>query len=499
MWAKYLVALSGSLTSDGGTRPGTSAKRKRLHILYLLNDLFHHTKYHLDSSAAFLTLIGSCQPYIVEVLGYAAAYDREKHPKHHHRLDELLDIWAEHGYYGADYVHKLREVVKNAAVSGPVKTSIGVEENNTDTANNQKSGKDIPFVMPSTHGDPSTPFYDLPAGNMVPHIIPNSTVPLRPDSIKPLQFLAGPADETLVNALKGFMKDVDQIYESGKLEPRDNDEVVDIDELGQPVIRDATTGEVLSGETYYGWSRGFCEQMKKRNNQTGRRSLSRSHSRSWSRSSSRSQSRSRSPSRRRYSDSPQRRSYSRSRSASPRRRRQASRSRERSYSPAEPGPGFSQGPGPGYTFQPPYQQLQFPSAAPPPPGPPPISQPPFPPHMYPGMIPPPPPPPNYQGTWPPPGMPMPPGMMMMNPMNMQFPSAAPPPPPGSGPGAGAFPSPLPLQGSHFPPVHGRAPGPAGWPGSSPGPGVGAGPRAQQLPPGSFRFPPPHSAGRGRGR
>ena len=190
-----------------------------MHILYLLNDLFHHTKYHLDSTAAFATLSGSCQPYIVELLGYAASYDREKNPKHHRRLDDLLDIWAEHGYYGADYVNKLREVVKNAALSGPVKASIGVEENNTDVANQKLVGKDVPFVMPSSHGDPSTPYYDLPAGNLVPHIIPNSTVPLRPESIKPLQFLAGPADEKLVTALKVFMKDVDQIYEPGKPQP----------------------------------------------------------------------------------------------------------------------------------------------------------------------------------------------------------------------------------------------------------------------------------------
>lgn len=175
-----------------------------MHLLYLLNDLFHHTKYHRDSPAAFSTLTGSCQPYIVELLSYAAVYDREKHPKHHRRLDDLLDIWAQHGYYGAEYVDKLREVVKAAAVSGPVKTSIGVEggNNNSDVEQVPKTtGKDVPFVMPSTHGDPSTPYYDLPAGNMVPHIIPNSTMPIRPESIKPLQFLAGPADTKLVNAL----------------------------------------------------------------------------------------------------------------------------------------------------------------------------------------------------------------------------------------------------------------------------------------------------------
>ncbi|KAH2159040.1 hypothetical protein KXV68_007303, partial [Aspergillus fumigatus] len=263
VWAKYLVALSSSFTSgeNGQTskptevRPGTSSKRKRLHILYLLNDLFHHTKYHTDTPATFSTLSGSLQPHIVELLGYAASYDRFKNPKHHRRLDDLLNIWEKNGYYGADYVNKLREVVKNSAESGPVKSFIDVEQNNMDTVNRSVE-KNVPFVMPSTHGDSSTPYYDLPAGNLIPHIIPDSTVPLRPDTIKPLQFLAGSADEKLVTALKAFLKDVDRMYNSGQTEQKEN-EVVDIDEMGQTIIRDSSTGEIVGGDTYYGWSRAF--------------------------------------------------------------------------------------------------------------------------------------------------------------------------------------------------------------------------------------------------
>ncbi|KAF9887299.1 hypothetical protein FE257_010294 [Aspergillus nanangensis] len=286
VWAKYLVTLSSSFGEEGKPESRTTppAKRKRLHILYQLNDVFHHTKYHLDSTAAFSTLSGSLQPYIVELLSYAASYDQEKYPKHHRRLDTLLGIWEEQGYYSSDYVNKLREVVKNSALSGPVKTSTDI--GTSSAVANKFPGKDMPFMMPSTHGDSSTPYYDLPAGNMVPHIIPNSTVALRPDSIKPLQFLAGPADDKLVTALKSFLKDVDQIYGTGKPE-RQEDEVIDIDELGQTVLRDVNTGEILDGDTYYGWSRSFCQQMKNRNVRTD----------------SRSRSRSRSPRKRRYSDS----------------------------------------------------------------------------------------------------------------------------------------------------------------------------------------------------
>ncbi|PYI12252.1 hypothetical protein BO78DRAFT_392929 [Aspergillus sclerotiicarbonarius CBS 121057] len=473
-WAKYLAALSGSLEASPAAGR-TSGKRKRLHILYLLNDVLHHTKYHLDTSAAFSTLCGSLQPHVVELLGYAASYDRDKNPKHHRRLDQLLDIWEEHGYYGSDYVDKLREVVKNSSVSGPVKTSLSVEESNVDISGGAKhvpSGRDVPFVMPATHGDLSMPYYDLPAGNLVPHIIPDSTVPLRAESIKPLQFLAGPADENLVVALKKFMKDVDQIYGGGEPEHQE-DEVVDVDDLGQVVLRDAD-GEVVDGDTYYGWSRSFCQQMKKRR---ARGETSRSRSRSRSRGS---------PKRRRYSDSesdwssrsrsrsPRRSGRRDSRTRSPSRPRSASRERSKSYSPRPPAPRSIPPPIPPAEYHPPpihhHQHPPYGNAAPPPPPPPVGYHPPPPPPMAyppagpggaphyplpPGAAPtPPPPPPNYQGPWPPP-----------------------PPPPMQNYG----PPPAAHHASHFPPPYGQG-----------------GQYAQQMPPGSYHFPPPHSGGRGWG-
>ncbi|KAL4886256.1 hypothetical protein BJY04DRAFT_213787 [Aspergillus karnatakaensis] len=461
--AKYLVTLSRSFAEDNAnnsnntkpTRP--SAKRKRLHMLYLLNDLFHHTKYHESSTAAFSGLSGSLQPHIVDLLSSAASYDREKHPKHHRRLDELLDIWQEHGYFSAEYVGKLREVVANSAVSGPVRTSTTPS---AEVVEPDRKLRDGPFVMPPTHGDPSIPYYDLPAGNLIPHMVPNSSVPLRPDMIKPLQFLAGPADGKLVNALKAFLEDVDRIYAPGESEIEvKSDEVVDVDELGQTVIRDVISGEILDGETYYGWTRSFCNEMKKRNARSPRRSESRSRS---------------PPKRRRYSDSsddsryrssrsrtPPRdsRRYSRSRSRTP----QQSRSREKSYSPA-PAPSLQ--PQLQHQNQHPQQKhqqnpyAQHPGYHPPPP------QMPFPPsaNAFP------PPPPNYPGQWPPP----PPPSLPNFPPNF---------PPHYPPGQQHMPQMPPAPGSyHFPPQ-----GPPSGPPSS-GPPTGRG--WHQHP------PPPPPAGRG---
>lgn len=472
---KYLVALSESFKAadekqSDNAKPAVSpsepsGKRKRLHILYLLNDVFHHTKYHSEGgTSAFVTFSSAMQPHIVELLGYAASYDRSKHPKHHRRLEQLLDVWAENGYYSEDYTNKLREAVKNSASVDAIKASVGIEDG---AGESQQKGlqRDAPFVMPPTHGDPSTPYYDLPAGNFVPHIIPDSSTPIRPEAVKPLQFVAGPADEKLVAAVKRFLKDADRIYGLNDLE-HDENTVVDIDELGQTVIRDEKTGEIIAGDTYYGWSREFCQQMKKRRGKDSQRSRSRSRSsdngfhrrRRYSDTSSSEEggrrgrrSRSRSYSRdrgrgRRYSSS---RSRSRSRSGRRSRSPSGQRSRSRSYSPRPASPPRS--------FSPRHQPLQ------------PLfnqSQQLQPPSMGMSAPPPPPPPPNYNGPWPPP----------------------PPPPPPHGGSFGV--PPMPGFAPPFPVLPGQYPQPPA-PGQYPQPPPWGGPGG---PPGGPPYPP---GGRGR--
>ncbi|OGE57014.1 hypothetical protein PENARI_c002G11074 [Penicillium arizonense] len=443
--AKYLVALATSFEPQPAQH--TTPKRRRLHILYLLNDLFHHCKYHLGSTATFSTVSGSLQPHIVDLVGHAAACDRQKYPRHHQRLDDLLDIWSEHGYFNSELVEKLREVIINSATLGAPPSTDGAGE--ADQA--KKPGKDVPFVMPSTHGDSSTPFYDLPAGNLIPHIIPNSSIPLRPDGIKPLHLQAGPADGTLVKALKGFLCQVDKIYGTDDLIKDDGD--ADIDELGQSVLRDEITGDILDGETYYGWSRAFCQQMKRGEPEDSR---SRSRSRSGTRTNikrrrySDSRSESRTPSRSRSRSVRRRRFDSRERSRSPRR----SRSRESSYTPHEPSPSHFPPPHQPHQPQQPQHHTASMSSFPPPHNPSGHGQ-----YAHPSMGPNsgfvPPPPPNY-GAWPPP----PPHM-----------SAMPYPPPGSGAPPSAFPPPFNAPPPHMPPGQG-----------------------QPIPPGHYHFPPPYSGG-----
>ena len=424
------MALSDSFTKtieSDESRPskeqGPSGRRRQLHILYLMNDLVHHARYHSDSSSIYSTFISDLQSYLRNLFRSASTCNSETYPNQHRKIQELLDIWENNGYYHSSYIEELRETVADAAKSDSLETGRGPKIANG--AQNEALGeekKDTPFIMPASHGDPSTPFYDLPAGNILPHIMPNSSTPINPQLVKPLQFVSGPADESLVNIVKDFLQKVETLDDSGF---GDEGIDVDLDEMGQCVLRDEITGEVLEGDGYYGWSRAFCEKMKRRgeNVEDFAKAIGRDDSLDRSLSPRK---------RRRYSDSGRSpsigtgrssslnsrdgrrygpRSRSRSRSASTeqrqhRRLRSQSRSKSRSpsYSPPQIISAFQQ-PSLANNASPSSQAHVQGSSPPPPPFLHPFSQG-FP--MGPGGVPiPPPPPPNYQGQWPPPPPPMP--------------------------------------------------------------------------------------------
>lgn len=415
-----------------------SGRRRQLHILYLLNDLLHHTKFHIVSPSAYSMLTGNVQSYLVDLFGAASAYSLDVYVKQHKCITDLLDIWEGKGYYQPSYIQKLRDTVSNASRLGSVNTDEGIKLSEEIFSEEKK---DPPYVLPPSHGDPLTPFYDLPAGNMMPHIVPNSARAINPQLVKSLQFTAGPADETLVIAVKNFLKSAGSLDAHGF---EDREDEMDFDELGQSVLGDEITGNVSEGEGYYGWSRAFCEKMKKRGvglgdngKITGRAgSIDRSSSprkrRRYSDSgSSRNRDRTMDSSRSSSSSSNQgprrrngQRSSSRTRDLSREQRRylslgSRSRSRSRSYSPPQTVSAF-QRPSPSVNPQP-MQQTQAQGPSPPPsiPFPHPFSKG-FP--LGPGGVPiPPPPPPNYHGPWPPPPPPMP------NPSNGNAVSAPAPP------------------------------------------------------------------------
>jgi hypothetical protein len=451
---KYLTALTTSFTgSDGQTtsKREPSVKRKRMHILYLVNDILHHSKYRINDAS----ICGKVQPILVGLFGSAASF--KGGPKHQRKVLDLLDIWDEKGYYSKDYIDKLREAVKNASEAGEhAEGSSASAEREQGLAT--KTAKTTPYVMPAVHGDPSTSWFDLPAGNLMPHIVPNSTRPINPDMIKPLQFVAGPADENLVVAVKALLEDVQTIF--GGQTDQEEKASMDIDELGQPIILDEITGEVIDGEGYYGWSRSFCEKMKRRKKGLDIPGKDESRGRSRSRSSSPG------ARKRRYSDSDD--GSSREGYRSTRRRRSYSSSRSPSPAPARKNGNSGSGSRRSYSRSPrrspsPKRPENYPRDSRPPQGLPPrpsipsIPPPPFQQPFNPNFPPPPMPQFNGQnpqfGVWPPP--PLPPLQNFNQQSQQQYGSWPPPPPPPGNPPLMNFQQ---QQGNYQQPPS----GPGGW-------------------------------------
>ena len=408
----------------------SNPSRQRLHVLYLVNDIVHHSKYHVSDGHLAGALVQSLQPVLSELFQYAASQSK---PKVVRRLEDLINIWEQHRYFTQPQTGILRDSMSHAA-AGTKPSTEPLEQSITPLT-------ELPYIMPATHGDSSLPFYDLPTANLMRLIVPNSSQPIRPEEIKALQFSSGPADESLVNALKDFLRDVEKIDNAfAKLE--DEQLVVEVDELGQISYRNEA-GDV-SGDTYYGWSRSFCEKMKSRD-RDGNTDLAfrRDHSRSSSRSRSNSHvarkrrrpsgssARYSSPSRSPSSRTPSRGKGSQARRNDEHRRdRSRNRSRNRSYSPISSHPFKGQ----GQNFEPPpmpthpHAALPFQTL----------------PTAFNGL---PPPPPNWTGVWPPPPPPPPsytpshgndrlpfppPPSLQTNPAILPFPPGLPPFPPRHG-------------------------------------------------------------------
>lgn len=249
---KYLNTVSGLPQQEDNYRTGSKplpTHQKQLHALYIVNDLLHWTKFRDSNENAFTVFEAEeTQNRILELVQSGAAHEAAKFPKHHAKLHGLIEIWNKKEYFNSSYIQLLHETLANTAPSDHANLEKNVKEEETDE----------PYIMPSSHGEYSTPWYDLPAGNWLPHIVPNSTAPIDPSRVKPLQFTPGPAPENLVSAVEDLLAEADEIY---KLDTNIDG---DIDELGQPIIPDEMDEDKIKSGSYYGWSKPFCEKMKKR-------------------------------------------------------------------------------------------------------------------------------------------------------------------------------------------------------------------------------------------
>ena len=471
---KYLLTQAKVLADTRDEKKTTKPQRNPLHALYVVNDLLHWHKYH-QRSPDIGSLEGAFGESVEVLVACASSFELKGNKGLHQGIDDLLKIWEENAYFSAALQQRLAEASQERQ-QGRLYAG---EDLQSAAVNPSTAGSEAPWIMPDTHGHPTAPFYDLPAANMIPHIIPNSSSPINAQFMRALQLPRGAVDTQLVSVVQDFLKDVETIYTpdyESHLE-------MDVDEMGQLMVFDEL-GE-RAGDSYYGWSRAFAQRMTKkrqegqsrgrsRSRETSPSNRSRSRSlrkrrRSYSSSRSRSRSRGRLGARSRSpSSSAASRSHRRPRSPSsrspPRHRPRHGGSRSPPRSPPPPGSRHvsnQQRRGPSAEMHhhqlPPRPQAAFGAPAPFAGAAPPIA------FDGGGMPIPPPRPVGWTGVWPPPP---PPPMAFagggFNPAVVAPPGFVPPPPPGFVPGMQMpnFPAgmlPRVQQGQHEPPQNGR-----GW-------------------------------------
>ncbi|MDI1485778.1 MAG: hypothetical protein OHK93_003967 [Ramalina farinacea] len=237
-------------------RHSPSIWRRRLHILYLLHDSLHHTRYHESNTNNFSTFAHGLEDVLLGLLRGAAQCRPEVHALHHQRLQELVELWEDALFFDPPYCKKLRLAIDEGTKQSGSQANLELEVSET----RFQGGKHMPYILPPSHGDSATPFYDLPAGNMIPHITPNSTQPIDHQLVKPLRFTAGPADEVLVRAVNKILQDIGSSDYSAIED--ESQGMSDIDLIGQARFSDSDPEQNIQGEGYYGWSRRFCDKMR---------------------------------------------------------------------------------------------------------------------------------------------------------------------------------------------------------------------------------------------
>jgi hypothetical protein len=253
---KYLAAQSAAFPSlqaqaKGSEEGKTSAKAKRLFVIFLISDLFHHDGIDKGQSA-LRTYALNIKPHLRELFAAASDLNVERDKSITRQIHLVLDWWKEQQYFSDKYLDKLRTIVESGG-----KAEVDMSDDNAEEVVPSIS-KPRPYMLPALHGDDSSPWFHQPAGVFLHEMAMSPGRPIDPKAMKPLKLKAGPAPDKLVDAVRDFMDDVAKI---GTPEDMEHENIVDIDALGRLTLKDPETGDLIKSETYYGWSRDFARTI----------------------------------------------------------------------------------------------------------------------------------------------------------------------------------------------------------------------------------------------
>jgi len=246
--SKYFFSLDQdrAFTSEEVEKLGLSPLRQRLHILYFLDFIFN--RLHKETGQFELNmLLQSMKPVIDELVVCNPARGIDIISNYQRRVNAHLTFWEKRRYFNEGELKALQNLLDE-----PVQRSQS-EENTVESGSKLQS-----TILPHQHGDSSSPWFDLPAANIVEQLKKNKSI-LTSSMKRPFKLEAGLARPSIQVAVQSFLQAADRLSNHTKLEHSPCGQ--DFDELGQIICRD-NEGSTFPVDTYYGWSISLCERIK---------------------------------------------------------------------------------------------------------------------------------------------------------------------------------------------------------------------------------------------
>jgi hypothetical protein len=196
------------------------------------------------------------KPHLLKLFSYASSLRTRNNKYFLGKIQDIVENWKIRKYYTDDFLDKLAVVVKNAGNLGGIEE---IEQEGKEQEDEDATGtrKEAPYQLPKSHGDPSMPWYHLPAGVMLHSmsLYPHSAI--HESDMKPIPLKAGPARPDLENAVRSLLEKASRLDEEGD----DQTEMVDINIMGQKTFRNRETGVETKEDTYYGFTKEFADAL----------------------------------------------------------------------------------------------------------------------------------------------------------------------------------------------------------------------------------------------
>jgi hypothetical protein len=211
-------------------------RRKRLHMFFIANNILLHGK----------DLPGIAEALLPALPTLAFCEDRKSH--FYIRVTDLLEIWRGQGLLDPKAVKSIQDA------------ATGLTEINTRTMHEERKAKidKAAESLPQYHGEHGVKWFDLPAANWLSLLSGNPGSRIDPELLAATH-VKHPDDPKIKNMVLALKREVELM---GRAMSKEELIATDVDKIGQIMRRDDATGLFVPVETYYGWSKEFCEKVK---------------------------------------------------------------------------------------------------------------------------------------------------------------------------------------------------------------------------------------------